>query len=162
MAKTATPVDGGLVTDAIMELLASKECVVLERLARGGGATNWYLCRDIPTLEMIQRDLAPGSIVSLYFDDRIRRSKKSPQLAMAVEKIIAETGDAIVGVLGEDGFHLNAETVVTRGELPELMSSISETADVFYGAFPARDNDGARAITVTIPDRDGIVRHHPH
>jgi hypothetical protein len=33
---------------------------------------------------------------------------------------------------------------------------------VFYGATPDRENDGTHAVTVTLPDADGIVRPHPH
>jgi hypothetical protein len=29
-------------------------------------------------------------------------------------------------------------------------------------AYPGRDNDGESAITLDLPDADGVVRRHPH
>jgi hypothetical protein len=31
-----------------------------------------------------------------------------------------------------------------------------------FGAFPGRDDDGERALTLPLPDADGVVRPHPH
>jgi hypothetical protein len=56
----------------IGDLLSAKSGVVLERIARGGGATNWYYCPKKSSLEVVESKFSPGSIVSFYFDDRIR------------------------------------------------------------------------------------------
>ena len=47
-------------------------------------------------------------------------------------------------------------------DLAEFMSTVAPTSQVLFGAFPNRDNDGTRALTVTLPDLDGVVRSHPH
>jgi hypothetical protein len=79
-----------------------------------------------------------------------------------IEKILIETGDVTVGVLQIDAVRINAELIVSTTELAELAENLSPAIELFYGAFPARDNDGIRAITVTLPDLDGVIRAHPH
>ena len=104
----------------------------------------------------------PGSRVSFYFDGRIGRAPASPQLATEIERIITETRDAVVGLLDADSVHIAAQIIVSRDDLDELMSKIPAAAELFYGPFPAADDDGDRAVTVTLPDQDGIVRRHPY
>lgn len=155
-------VHGVLARRRVGDLLASNAAVVLERLARGGGATEWYYCRGTAELDALEKRLSAGSVVSFYFDERIRKLPKSPQLAADIERIIAETGDAVVGVLGEDGVKIDVEIVVSRDDLADFMSRLPSSSQVFYGAFPGRDDDGMPAVTVTLPDRDGVTRSHPH
>ena len=92
-------VHAALARTRISELLASCSAVALERIARGGGATNWFYCRGLMGLEGVEGMLSSGSVVSFYFDDRIRMSPTSPQLSAEIEKIIEVTGDAVVGVI---------------------------------------------------------------
>jgi hypothetical protein len=146
----------------VRDLLALSSAVVLERIAGGGGATNWYYCSGPEALGTVEAKLSPGSLVSFYFDRRIAWSRLSPQLTAAIEQIITESGDAVVGVLGNDGVEVNTAIVVSGDDLAEYMSTIAPTSQVLYGAFPSRDNDGTRALTVTLPDVDGVVRSHPH
>jgi hypothetical protein len=35
-------------------------------------------------------------------------------------------------------------------------------ATIIVGAFPAAENDGLDAVTIDLPDADGVVRPHPH
>ena len=100
--------------------------------------------------------------MSFYFDDRIQSGLYSAEIKLNAETIIAETGEVIIGVLDEDGLHIDVEIITGPNELTEFASTTSFTSHVFYGVFPARDNDGVRAVTVTLPDTDGIVRAHPH
>jgi hypothetical protein len=39
---------------------------------------------------------------------------------------------------------------------------IKQNEQLYFGPFPARDNDGQSAITLVLPDKDGVVRQHPH
>jgi hypothetical protein len=160
-ASVKTSVRAVLERARIRDLLTST-AVVLDRIARGGGACNWYYCRGAAELDTLEERLSPGGVVTFYFDDAIRRSFKSPQLNAEIEKIIAEMGDAMVGVLGEDGVEVTASIVVSGEDLAEFMSEVPSTALVFYGTFPGREDDGRRAVTVTLPDRDGVIRSHPH
>jgi hypothetical protein len=142
-------------------LLLSHDAVILERIARGGGTTNWYYCQTRADLDALERALAPGSVVSFYFDGRIRRAPDSSVFRADVEKIIAVTGDAMVGALTPGGILIDARIVSGPSDLADELTDLRATM-FFYGAFPARDNDGVRAVTVQIPDEDGIVRAHPH
>lgn len=155
-------VHAALARTRVPDLLASKAAVVLERIARGGGATEWYYCRGTAELGAVEGKLSPGSVVSFYFDERIRSASYSPQLGTDIAKVIDDTGDAVVGVLGEDGIEIHVDIVVSGDDLAEVMAATSPASRVFYGSFPSRDDDGMRAVTVTLPDRDGIVRGHPH
>src|SRR5882724_3191146 len=155
-------VHAALAATPISERLAVSGAVVLERMARGGGATSWYYCPDKTNLEGVEAKLRPGSVVSFYFDSRIQSSLYSFEMKLSVERIIAETGEVIIGVLGEDHLHINVEVITGSDELNEFVSNISSTSRVFYGVFPARDNDGVHAVTVTLPDVEGIIRPHPH
>ena len=146
----------------VRDLLASADAIVLERIARGAGATDWYYCSSSKELDVIEARLRPGSVISFYFDGRIRKTADQTALVADVEAIIAEMGDAVVGALGADGVEINMEVVVSRDDLAEVLSSIGPVPQLFYGAFPARDDDGMVAVTVTLPDADGIVRAHPH
>ena len=145
----------------IPALLKEGPAVVLERIARGGGATNWYFC-TASQLETLAQRLRAGSLVSFYFDDRIRRASITPERRAEIEKVIADDGDAVVGVLGEDVLKIAAEIVVSSDDLTEFLGQVPAIVSVFYGAFPGRDDDGVHAITVTLPDSDGGVRGDPY
>lgn len=144
------------------ERLGSHSAVILERLARGGGATRWYHCTSVPDLEEIKSRLSPGSIVSLYFDDRIKRAERSRKVEDELHSILAATGEVLVGASARDPLIIEMECVSGPNELAELLAQVPPKAGLFYGSFPARDNDGSRAITLDLPDIDGIQRPHPH
>jgi hypothetical protein len=146
----------------IIQLLRAKTAVVLERIARGGGATKWYYCPDEAHLAAFEAQVSPGSAVSFYFDERVQSRNYSQEVNSAVLSIAAETGEAIIGVLNEDGLHIDVEFVTGVTELTEFVTTIGHNRKVYYGAFPTRENDGARAVTILIPDADGIMRNHPH
>ena len=47
-------------------------------------------------------------------------------------------------------------------DLAEAIDSFDAKSRVFYGEFPGRDNDGVNAVTMTVPDTDGVIRNYPH
>jgi len=145
-----------------MKLLETHDAVILERIAMGAGATNWYYCKSTSQLGVIEAQLSPGSAVSVYFDDRIRNAFYSPAIKLEMENIIVRTGDVVLGLLCEDQLHVDVTFVDNARQLAEETSGIDSTSQIFYGAFPVRDNDGVRAVTVVLPDADGTVRPHPH
>jgi len=152
-APAGTPVAG---------LLASRPALVLEHIARGGGLTKWYYCPGCLSLASVEARFSPGSVVSFYFDDRIRNDVHSPSVQIAVEAVIARNGEAMVGALAEDDTRIDAEIISGPNELAEYLSMVKPGSRVFYGPFPAKDNDGVRAVTIVLPDADGTVRAHPH
>lgn len=142
--------------------LAEVPAVVLERIARGGGATNWYYCSDESALSHVEQRLSPGSVVSFYFDDRIKRGSSKSDLSQTVLRVLEREPDCVVGVLGPGRIEIDVCYVTGQGDLDEFVDSLPAGAVFFYGEFPARDSDGVQAITVVIPDPDGVVRDHPH
>jgi len=154
-------VSSALESTAVSALLAKGPAVVLERIACGAGATRWYFCRDRHALDAIQGELSPGSLVSFYFDERIRKVVLSPLIRCEIEQISARDGDAVVGVL-EDEIHIRVDFVSGPLGLEEFASTVGPGMIVFAGAFPSRENDAIRAVTATMPDADGVVRTHPY
>lgn len=146
----------------VVHLSQTSAAVVLERLARGGGATNWYYCRVPEDLTLIETHLSPGSVVSFYFDQRFQFRAVSASAMLEIQQIIDNTSDAVVGIVYPREVRLNAEVVVGANDLKDFFSSIPAQSQLCYGAFPGRDNDGIRAVTLTLPDRDGVIRAHPH
>lgn len=156
-------VNSVLASTPIRDRLKSKEAVILERIAAGGGATNWFFCLDENSLRVIEKKLRPGSATSFYFDGRIRRMTYPPEpSSVLVDEIIRSTGDCVVGSLSKDGVCIDSDIVTSVNEFVEFLSCVTPPSTLFIGAFPARDNDGENAVSVILPDTDGIVRSHPH
>jgi hypothetical protein len=148
---------------AVPQLIAggSRPAVVLERIARGAGATRWFLVRDVEDLAAVEQRLSPGSRVSFYFDGRLARDVYGPAIAEAVLDIASTDGDAVIARVQDVDVELDVEFIAGRVELEEYAAVLGQ-AEVVYGHFPAADNDGEQAVTITIPDRDGVIRPHPY
>ena len=143
------------------QLLQASDAVVLERIAMGAGRTEWYYCtRD--RLQDLEASLSPGSVVSFYFDERVTRATYSAHTRARILEIVARTSDAVVGTLSPDQLHIDTEIIAASTDLADFESELRPGALVYFGAFPGRDNDGVHAVTITLPDRDGVVRPHPH
>ncbi|MGE3167175.1 MAG: hypothetical protein AB7O52_19895 [Planctomycetota bacterium] len=153
---------GVLVDAGVLRRLAETSAVVLERIARGGGATSWYYCSDETALSQVEARLSPGSVVSFYFDDRIKRGQYTHDLNEAVLRVLERDPDCVVGGLGSDQVEIDVCYVTGQEDLDEFVASLPDDAILFHGAVPARDSDGVQAITVVIPDADGVIRDHPH
>ena len=131
-------------------------------LLPGGGTTKWYYCPSELALEAVEARFSPSSVVSFYFDDRIRNEAYSPAVQPAIKDVIAQNGEAVVGALAEDGICIDAEIITGPNELAEFLSAVKPGSRVFCGTFPAKDNDWVRAVTLVLPDAGGKVRAHPH
>lgn len=147
---------------AVSERLATCPVVVLERIARGGGATRWYRCSEPKDLDTVIDLLSPGSVVSFYFDDRIEEAAALEDLQRRATEWITEAGEAVVARLGIGEVHLAADIVCGPNDLADFLTDVHPGDRFFVGAFPGRDNDGIGALTFTLPDPDGIVRPQPH
>lgn len=113
-------------------------------------------------LERLFDRLAPGSRVSFYFDGRIAACPMNDATVIRLLDLFAGTGDAVVGTLGSDGLEISVQIVAGMSELGEFIEELAHGAEVFIGAFPAADDDDHDAVTLTLPDRDGLTRSHPH
>ncbi|KAA8885734.1 hypothetical protein F3087_29340 [Nocardia colli] len=136
--------------------------VALERVAYAAGATNWYTAHNREDLEKIAHDLRPGSLVSFYFDSRIARAPYTGRVRNELIDFIERDGDALIGWLEPDGVHISMAVVFGAVDIDEEVLDAESDDEVYYGASPARDNDGTDAITVTLPDADGVIRSHAY
>lgn len=134
---------------------------VLERIARGGGATSWYVVRTADDLQTLAERLRPGSLVSFYFDDRLTTGVIDPEARATILGISEQDTSAVVGALDPNDIGIIVDFPSSGGELDEFVTE-HEAATFVFGRFPASENDGSSAVTLTLPDADGVVRPHPH
>jgi hypothetical protein len=147
---------------AVPRLLRQRHAVVLERLAYGGGASRWFYVTGLNQLATLAETLAPGSALSFYFDDRIMQGPFDDDIAEQVIQFAADDGDAVLGRLRPEGLEILVDFVTNRPDLADLAKEFGPEEHVFYGRVPGRDNDSVNAVTLDLPDRDGVVRAHPH
>jgi hypothetical protein len=151
---------GALRSSPVPQLLTRATAVVLERVARGAGETRWYIAEHESDLAAIELKLVPGSRVSFYFDDRLRFQPWGPHF---VDEFLRVGGsEAVVGRRTGDPVRLDVDFPAGLSDLTDFVGSTAYGQPLLLGAFPAADNDGESAVTVTLPDRDGVVRRHPH
>jgi len=136
--------------------------LVLERVARAAGLTNWFACRSSQDLRLVASELHPGSYVSFYLDQRIAKHTFSTTLRPSMLAVTDPITDEAVMLVGTaDDIHLELE-IYTATDLDDCLASLEASQPIWFGAFPAADDDGTNAVTITLPDEDGIVRSHPH
>nr|WTB29445.1 hypothetical protein OG781_07990 [Streptomyces sp. NBC_00830] len=138
------------------------EVIVLERVARAAGQTNWFICCNSNDFIEVSRKFQPGSCVSVYFDGRIARHRYDESVRAAIIRIAAEEHDCVVGVRAVDQFRLEVDFIGGLGELEECEQTLGDLSEVYFGSFPGRDHDGVSAVTLIVPDADGIKRKHPY
>jgi hypothetical protein len=136
--------------------------VALERLARAAGATNWYVLHDVRQLDELAMRLSPGSTLSFYFDGRLAPREYDSSVATEIVRIVARDQNAVVGKLSSDGMSLEVDFPSNQSELEDFIRAFPPGTRFFFGAYPGRDNDGVHAVTIDLPDADGVVRRHPH
>ncbi|MFC7480928.1 hypothetical protein ACFQX7_14080 [Luedemannella flava] len=135
---------------------------MLERIARGGGATRWFICRAPADLDAVAARLSPGSCVSFYFDQRMRREVFTAEVELQLRRIVGDANEVVICQEGLDDPELDVELVYGFDELAEYTALLGDRSVIYFGPFPGRDDDGEAAITVVLPDSDGVVRAHPH
>jgi hypothetical protein len=79
-----------------------------------------------------------------------------------VLRIADRDHDAVGGTLSGARIEVDVEFIAGPRDLAEYAEGLTPGTRAFYGPFPARDNDGEFAVTLDLPDSDGIVRQHPH
>ena len=147
---------------AVPRLLLQHPAIVLERVARAAGATRWFRITSDHDLQLLYERLAPGSTVSFYFDDRIAPHLHGDETVALIMDLVASHGDAVVGTLCADGLNIYVQFVAGANELGEVTEGLAPGSHLFVGAFPEAGNDGRNAVTVVLPDADGMTRVHPH
>lgn len=146
----------------VTRLLRSKAAIILERIARGAGAVSWYVCDCEAALDAISTRFKPGSVVSFYFDDRIKTCRAEDLPLDDIDAIIGHTGECVVGRVADNGIDIDAFGLCAASEVRTEFSGLHADAIMIYGPFPARDYSPDSAITFILPDDDGVFRAHPH
>lgn len=137
---------------------AGRSAVVLERLARGGGATNWYYCPDDLAIEAAAQMWRPGSELRFVFDGRLGPSTWTSGVAEQLLSIAPRRGDALFGVLDGDGPAIQMTLVCEQLDLQHANVGMP----AFFGEFPPA-SEGDHIVSVVLPDCDGVVRSwHPY
>jgi hypothetical protein len=144
----------------VPRLVRERSAIVLERYARGGGATSWYRIKSAEDLNQVVKLLRPGSAVSFYFDDRIAEGDP----ATARDEIVAIAARDINAVVAAYNGQPELRVDFPGGpsDLAEFVDELQPGETFLYGAYPGRDNDGKRAVSLVLPDVDGVVRGHPY
>ena len=146
----------------VPQLLADRPAVVLERIARGGGATSWYVVSGPDRLEELSRRLRPGSAVSFFFDGRVERRSLDDATVHRILEVVDQYAEAVVGVPQADGITVEVGLVGGLDDLTTVLGGLPPGTPLYVGPFPARDDDGVGAVTFDLPDADGVRRRHPH
>lgn len=76
--------------------------------------------------------------------------------------VVTSEGELIAGYPSESDPKFAMEIISGPGELGSFLMNHREGAQVVWGVWPARENDGIDAITIDLVDEDGVVRSHPH
>ena len=145
----------------LVQLAAKLPAIVLERIARGGGATDWYVLREPGDIDALAARLKPGSCVSFYFDGRLTLGQLDGGARASVLAIAKRDGEAVIGATRSGEIGIEVDFPSSEAEVDEFVTDHPDST-LMFGAFPGRDDDGERAITLTLPDADGVVRPHPH
>jgi len=141
-------------------MAVSNGAVVLERVARGAGATRWFYCRTMAEVDEVLPTFRPGSQVGFFFDDRIRRERFSERVREQMTDIVTTTGEVLLGREQTPGPELEMD-FLDHEELPERLADVLLDDVVYFGVFPAIDDDGVSALSYIPPDEDGQVRPQP-
>lgn len=141
---------------------AAHAAVVQERIARGGGATDWFVVTDERQLDVVADQLRPGSAVSFYFGDQFTRATYTAEVHAELLQIMRTT-DVVVALDPPPGeVLLDWDFYNSPRELAEFTDTLGSASVLHFGPYPGRDDDGIEAISLILPDRDGVVRPHPH
>jgi hypothetical protein len=135
--------------------------VVLERIARGAGDTNWFFIRSREEVEQVAETLHGGSCVSFYFADQLHVEIDSEEARGRMFDVITHKGELVIGYPSASRPQLEMRIISGPGELGSYLVSQPEGGLVVWGEWPGRDND-ADAITLNLVDKDGVLRPHPH
>ena len=115
------------------------------------------------SLPNVSAILRPGSVVSFYYGNQIRIGSYGDDVKRQIADKINVFGDCLVAVRSRAGsLALNPEFLTHTHEIAELDSELEIGTEVFFGPYPEKEDDKKRAITITMPDSDGVTRGHPH
>jgi hypothetical protein len=150
--------------EGVIQLHEKNDVIVLERIAAGAGRTCWYFVSKESDLSGLVGHLSPGSFISFYFDKRFERVRYNSRARRAIERICVRHKEAVVAVRESGGAKLKVFFVAGLEDLDDLEreGDLLTGVEIFIGVYPGADNSGTDAVSLTLPDSDGVVRDHPY
>lgn len=139
-----------------------QQVVILERLARSGGAAKWFLARCRSEIEQLFDALRGGSCVTFYFANYLHVETDNAAARQRMFEEITSHGELILGYPITGSVEFTVEIISGPSELSEFLMLRPEGALAVWGSWPPRANDGQNGITANLVDADGILRPHPH
>jgi hypothetical protein len=139
-----------------------ENAVILERLARGGGAVRWYLATTPDDLGVVVERLRGGSCVSFYFDDQLQVERDIESVRQRMFDAVTAGREILLAYPEQQKVDLSVELATGSNELAELLVQRSEGSLVVWGPWPSRDGNPNGTITIDLVDEDGVLRNHPH
>lgn len=149
---------------ALKQRLAAgwQHIVILERLARGGGATRWFFITSLPALEQAISLFRGGSSVSFYFSTHLHVENDTESSRQEMYDEIVRHGELVLGYPSPVDPEFETTIISGPSELTEFLMLHPAGALTVWGQWPHRENNGTSAITVNLVDADGTLRKHPH
>jgi hypothetical protein len=139
-----------------------REIVILERMARGGGATRWFFVQSLAELLLVFDTLRGGSSVSFFFAGHLHVEIDAEDARGRIFDEMALEKELVLGYPSTGSIEVAMELVSGPGELAEQLMHHPEGNLMIWGKWPARPDDGRDGITINLVDVDGILRSHPH
>jgi hypothetical protein len=134
--------------------------LVLERVARGGGATRWFFCPTVAVIDEVVGRLRPGSRVGFFFGAGLRREPFSDEIEAAMWDLVAKTGEVVFGRSQPHDPELEV-CLLDSVYFSEAVSGVPAGEVVFFGVFPVIAHDGVTCVAFTPPEVDGVARPQP-
>lgn len=139
-----------------------RQIIVLERLARAGGATRWFFVSKRTMLDAVFDRLRGGSCVSFYFSGHLHVEVDNEPARQEMFDEITHSGEIVLGYPTPDNVEIEMEIISGPSELTEYLMLHPEGSRVVWGEWPVKGNDGESVVTVDLVDSDGVLRSHPH
>jgi hypothetical protein len=136
--------------------------VILERLARGGGASRWYYATSEEQFKNALSHLRGGSIVSLFFGDELNVDLDTDEARQRMFDQVSPSREIIIGYPEDNLSILRVDLVTGPSELSEVLIHHPEGETVVWGKWPSAKQDGHSVFTLRLVDEDGVLRSHPH
>ena len=124
--------------------LEERDCIVLERLANGAGATNWYMLHRPDELPDLAKRLRRGSLVTFCFAGFSEATVEDAP-TQAILAIAGTDGDAVLAAR-TPALELRVDYVSNTDDLSALLAELEPRETFSFGAFPMR-------VTMALPKR---------
>lgn len=130
--------------------------LLLEKVARGGGMTRWWVVGTVADAEHVYREIRPGSrVLVVPVGDEVRLGRVGSGLAAELVGLAEATTEVVLGTAYGDSFEYDV-TLLDPSEVEEATAELPLECRVLYGSWPQ-----ATVFAFTPSGDDGDVRPQP-